>query len=100
MVMKPSSRERFERRARELALVAAKNPDSGTPRKTRVRAKRVVVPKRVKLVWKVFNEGFKEMACFPYPEESRAREKAAALTKKTGKTHFVNGVKVAMADAE
>lgn len=95
--MKLSNRERIKRRAMEFAR-ATEEKDARPPRKTTPRAKRVVVPKRVKLVWKVFNEGFKEMACFPYSEEAKAQEKAAGLTKKTGKAHFVNGVKVPMAD--
>lgn len=103
--MRSSNRERIERRAVEVALTAKENlaaKEKGTraPRKTAARAKKVVVPTRVKLVWKVFNDGFKEMACFPYPEEAQAKEKAAQLSKKTGKAHFVNSVKVPMADPE
>ncbi|HAK93574.1 MAG TPA: hypothetical protein DCM87_00830 [Planctomycetes bacterium] len=98
MAMRLSNRERIKRRAMEFAR-AAEEKEVRPPRKSSPRAKRVVAPKRVKLVWKVFNEGFKEMACFPYSKEAEAKEKAAALAKRTGKAHFVNGVKVAMEES-
>ena len=95
MAMRLSNRDRIKRRAMEYAR-AAEEKEAHPPRKSSPRPKRVVAPKRVKLVWKVFSEGFKEMACFPYAEEAKAQEKAAGLTKKTGTAHFVNGVKVPM----
>jgi hypothetical protein len=99
MAMRSSNRERIARRALEAAL-AAKEKEAPKPPKAAGKAKRAAVPKRMKFVWKVFNDSFKEMACFPYPEEAQAKAKAAQLTQKTGKEHFVNSVKVPMADGE
>ncbi len=97
MAIRSSNRERIERRALEASIEAkekeAKAPSPKTPSRPRRAA---APPPRVKLVWKVFNDAFKEMACFPYPQEAQAKEKAAQLTKKTGKPHFVNSAKVPM----
>jgi len=98
MAMRLSNKARIARRAAE-ALRAAEEKRVRPPRKIAVRPPRSVATKRVKLVWKVFNDGFKEMACFPFSKEAEAKAKAAALAEKTGKPHVVNGVKVPMTDA-
>ena len=103
MAKRSSNRERIQRRAQEAALAAeekkAKKKRAGTKKK-RAGATKTAPPQRMKFVWKVFNNNVREVACFPYPEKAQAEAKAAELTKKTGKEHFVNSIKVPMADDE
>ena len=98
MARRLSNRERIQRRALEAAAKAA---EKEKPPSKRTRAsKKAAPPQRVKTVWKVFNNNIKEVGCFPYPEKAKADALAARLTEKTGKEHFVNGIKVPMADDE
>ena len=99
MPKKLSNKERILRRAKEAVLAAEEKVAKKTAKRKRP-TKKVSPPRRMKTVWKVFNDNIKEVACFPYPQRSQADAKAAQLTKKTGKQHFVNGIKVPMADDE
>jgi hypothetical protein len=54
----------------------------------------------MKFIWKVVDANSKEVASFPYQGESEAQARAAELSKKTGKTHTVNRVRVPMEDDE
>jgi hypothetical protein len=101
MAKRSSNRERIERRAQEAAVAAKeKAATKKTTKKKTTSRKKAAKTQRMKTVWKVFNNNIKEVACFPYPEKDKADEKAAQLTKKTGQEHFVNGIKVPMADDE
>ena len=105
MAKRASNRERIARRAAEAKIsaeekTAAKKTVKKKAGTVRSRRKKADPAKRMKFVWKVFNDNFKEVACFPYPEKEAADAKAAQLTKKTGKEHFVNSIKVPMADDE
>ena len=51
---------------------------------------------RKKVVWKVFDNNFKEVACFSHLEKTEAYSAADALTVKKKKSHFVNEVNVPM----
>ena len=99
MAKRSSNRERILRLAQEAAL-AAKEKKAKKAKKKPARAKKTAPKQRMKFVWKVFNNNAKEVACFPYPEKAHAEAKAAELTQKTGKEHFVNSIKVPMADDE
>lgn len=86
-----SNKDRMQRKVAEAAAgIIAK-----------AEKKKVVTRKKVadltvlsKIVWKVFDSGYKEIACFPFSEEAEAVAQADALTKKKNKCHFVNKVKV------
>ena len=51
-----------------------------TARKT-TRKKKAVTVERQKVVWKVFNANFKEVACYPYPEKAAAEASEEAEKK-------------------
>ena len=93
-----SNKERIERRAQEAAIKADEKKKPA--KKAGTSKKAAAPPQRMKIVWKVFNNNIKEVACFPYPEKDQADARAAQLSKKTGKEHFVNAIKVPMADDE
>lgn len=97
MAKRMSNNERIQRQAAEVAAkdkekaekkMAVKATASKTEKKEATRTK------RLKIVWKIFNEQYKEVGTFPYSEKAAAEAKAAALTKKSGKKHFVNPIKV------
>lgn len=99
MAMRTSSRERIARRAQEAAIGAQEKTPKAASKRAGVKAKTPAKERsarRMKSVWKVFNDNMKEVACFPYPERERAAARAAELTRKTGKEHFVNEIKVPM----
>ena len=106
MAKRMSSRERIERLAaekeaseKEKAEQKEKTKAKKKKKKTPARRKKVgAAPKREKTVWKVFNSNYKEVACYPYPENAKAEAHAAKLTKKSGNPHFVNSAKVPMDD--
>jgi hypothetical protein len=89
----------------EEASITAEEKDKDKEPKTRVRKasgsrKTAPIQKRVKLIWVVLDEKAKEIASFPYREQSEAEARAAELSEKTGKTHTVNSVRVPMGDDE
>lgn len=91
-----SSKDRIRQMADEAAAgekekVEKKNKTT-TPRKKTAAA----TTNRRKIVWKVFDANYKEIACFPYPEKEKAYSTAEDLTIKKGKNHFVNNVNVPM----
>lgn len=104
MAKRMSNRERVQRAAAEAAArdrektekTGGKSTSSSTPRKR--ATKKAPVRQRQMTVWKVFDNSFKEVAVFAYPEKKKAETEAARLTKETGKTHFVNDVVVPMED--
>ena len=112
MAKRMSNSERIQRQASE---VAAKDKEKAEKKKTvkstkttkttkstvtkkKTKKKEGTQSKSLKVVWKIFNEQYKEVKTFPYCEKAAADEKAAALTTKSGKKHFVNPVKVPMDD--
>ena len=55
--------------------------------------------KREKVVWKIFDGSYKEVACFPYSEKDDAFAKLEERKqKKSGTSFFINEVKVPMGD--
>ncbi len=96
MVKKMTSKERIMQMAGE--TVAGKEKKAEKKKKATTRKKKVETVKRYKAVWKVFDTGYKEVACFPYSEKDEANAKAKDLTKKKNNNHFVNEIKVLMKD--
>ncbi|MDP7530363.1 MAG: hypothetical protein QF816_02055 [Candidatus Scalindua sp.] len=96
MVKRMTSKERIMQMAGE--TVAGKEKKAEKKKKATTRKKKVETVKRYKAVWKVFDTGYKEVACFPYSEKDEANAKAKDLTKKKNNNHFVNEIKVLMKD--
>ncbi len=96
MVKRMTSKERIMQMAGE--TVAGKEKKAEKKKKAITRKKKVETVKRYKAVWKVFDTGYKEVACFPYSEKDEANAKAKDLTKKKNNNHFVNEIKVLMKD--
>jgi len=96
MVKRMTSKERIMQMAEETAAGIKKKPEK--KKKATTRKKKVETIKRYKAVWKVFDAGYKEVACFPYSEKGEAHVRAEDLTKKKKNNHFVNEIKVPMKD--
>ncbi len=96
MVKKMTSKERILQMAEEAIAGTKKKPEK--KKKATTRKKKVETIKRYKAVWKVFDAGYKEVACFPYSEKDEAHAKAEDLTKKKKNKYFVNEIKVPMRD--
>jgi hypothetical protein len=60
------------------------------------RAKRVVAPARVKIVWEVCTPNEAVVAVYSYPDKPAAEARTAELTKSTGRMHTLRGTKVPM----
>ncbi len=107
MAKRLSNRQRIERMAEE-ASVEAENKEQGVQAAESVPGVRKPVrsrktaskPTRMKLVWRVVDQNFREIASFPYREKPQADARAAELSQKTGQTHKVNSVRVPMGDDE
>jgi hypothetical protein len=95
-----SSRERLERMAEEASIKAEDKEAKPGVRKASGSRKTAPKQKRMKFVWSVVDEKSKEIASFPYPAKGEAEARAAELSKKTGKAHTVNCVRVPMEDHE
>jgi hypothetical protein len=96
MVKKMSSKERILQMAGKAA--AGIKEKSEKKKKATTRKKKVETIKRHKAVWKVFDAGYKEVACFPYSEKDEAYARAEDLIKKKNNNYFVNEIKVPMED--
>ncbi len=100
MARRLSNRQRIERMAEEASVEAEeKEPKTGV-RKASSSRKTSPKQKRMKFVWSVVDENSKEIASFPYPAKGEAEARASELSKKTGKAHTVNCVRVPMEDDE
>jgi len=85
-----------EKKTKKKTKKVTKVTKKKTTKKKASTKKATAAPKQLKVVWKVFDAGYKEVACFPYPEKDKAYTKAEDLAKKNKKSHFVNAVKVPM----
>ncbi len=95
MAKKVSNKERIQQKA-EKAAVVTKEKAVKKVRKTTPRKKATAATTRRKIVWKIYNDSFKEVDCFPYREKAQAYSIADDLTKKKNKKYFVNEVSVPM----
>ncbi len=103
-----SNRERIERLAAEKAAAdEEKKTTKATKKKTTKKktttkkttkktAAKTAGASGVRKVWKVFNNSFKEVETFNFPDKAKADKLAKDLTEKTGHDHFVNAVEVPM----
>ena len=100
MVKRVSSKERLQQMAEEAEageeLKAEKKAKKTTTTKKKV-AKSII--KREKVVWKIFDASYKEVACFPYAQKDDAFAKLEERKqKKSTVNFFINEVKVPMED--
>ncbi len=95
MVKRMSNKERIQQIAEE-AAAGKKEKTEKKVKKTTSRKKATTATKRQKIVWKVFDDSFKEVGCFPYTEKAKAYSTADDLTQKKSKNYFVNEVSVPM----
>ena len=95
MAKKVSDKEKIQQKA-EKASAVTKEKTVKRVRKTTPRKKATAVTTRRKIVWKVFNDSFKEVDCFPYREKAQAYLIADDLTQKRNKKYFVNEASVPM----
>ncbi len=96
MVKRMTSKERIMQMAEEAAAGEEKKAEK--KKKPTTRKKKVETIKRYKAVWKVFDAGYKEVACYPYSEKDEAQTRAKDLAKKKNNNYFVNEIKVPMKD--
>jgi hypothetical protein len=107
MPKKSSNKERIQKMADEAAAAKKEKAEKKKTTKKKIttakktkkktsRKKTTTEGKRLKMVWKVFDANYKEVACFAYPDKNKAYKKADDLTQKNNKTHFVNAVTVPM----
>jgi len=104
MAKRMSNKARIQQKAEEAVAanrekaakkkVAKKKTAKKKTAKKKVSKKTAATGQRLKVVWKVFNSNYKEVACFPYPDKKKAYKMAENLDKKNKSKHFVNAVKV------
>ena len=100
MTKRMSSKERIRQKADEAAageIQKIEKKKKTTSKKTTSK-KAATAIKRKKVVWKVFDENFREVASFPYLEKAEAQAKADDLTRKKNKEYLVEGINVPMED--
>jgi hypothetical protein len=90
----------MERMAEEASMKAKEKEAKTSSRKAPASKRAAPRQQRMKFIWQVFDENSKAMASFPYRERDAAEARAAELAETTGKTHFVNRIRVPMKDDE
>lgn len=69
------------------------------PAKPKVKTPKAAKPAaRMRIVWAVMNDAFKQIATFDYAQREAAEAKAKEMMEKGKGTHFVHKVKEAMPD--
>ena len=69
------------------------------PAKPKVKTPKAAKPAaRMRIVWAVMNDAFKQIATFEYAQRDAAETKAKEMMEKGKGTHFVHKVKEAMPD--
>ena len=98
MVKKMTSKERIQQLAEEAAVGEEVKAEKKKKKTTTKKAAKSII-KREKVVWKVFDANYKEVACFPYAQKDEAFAKLEELKrKKSTVNYFINEVKVPMED--
>ncbi len=93
-----SSKERLQQMAEEAAAGEEQKVEKKKKKATTKKAAKSVI-KREKVVWKVFDASYKEIACFPYSQKDEAFAKLEERKQKKSTTSFfINEVKVPMED--
>ncbi len=100
MVKKVTSKEKIQQLAEEAAAgeeTKAEKKKKKTITATKKAAKTLI--KREKVVWKIFDANYREVACFPYSQKDEAFAKLdERKQKKSTVNYFINEVKVPMED--
>ena len=98
MVKRVSSKERLQQMAEEAEAGEELKVEKKKKATTTKRVAKSVI-KREKVVWKIFDASYKEIACFPYSEKDEAFAKLEERKQKKSTTSFfINEVKVPMED--
>ncbi len=98
MVKKMTSKERIQQLAEEAAVGEEVKAEKKKKKTTTKKAAKSII-KREKVVWKVFDANYKEVACFPYSQKDDAFAKLEERKqKKSNINYFINEVKVPMED--
>jgi hypothetical protein len=106
MVKRMANKEKIQQKAEEAAAGIKEKTEKKEKKvkkvkkekKTTPSKKTTKAPDRKKIVWKVFNDSFKEVDCFPYQEKDKAYLRATELTRTKNKNYFVNEVCVPMVE--
>jgi len=99
MVKRVSSKERLQQMAEEAEAGEELKAEKKTKKAAATKKVAKSVIKREKVVWKIFDASYKEVACFPYSEKDEAFAKLdERKQKKSGTSFFINEVKVPMED--
>ncbi len=97
MVKRMTSKERIQQMVEEAAAGEEVKAEKKKKTTTKKAAKSII--KREKVVWKVFDANYKEVACFPYAQKDEAFAKLdERKQKKSTVNYFINEVKVPMED--
>ena len=97
MVKRMTSKERIQQMAEEAAVGEEVKAEKKKKKATTVKKTAKSIIKREKVVWKIFDAGYKEVACFPYSQKDEAFEKLdERKQKKSTVNYFINEVKVPM----
>ncbi len=92
-----TSKERIQQMVEEAAAGEEVKAEKKKKTTTKKAAKSII--KREKVVWKVFDANYKEVACFPYAQKDEAFAKLdERKQKKSTVNYFINEVKVPMED--
>jgi len=99
MVKRMTSKERIQQMAEEAAVGEEVKAEKKKKKATTVKKAAKSIIKREKVVWKIFDAGYKEVACFPYAQKDEAFAKLdERKQKKSTVNYFINEVKVPMED--
>ncbi len=99
MVKRVSSKERLQQMAEEAEAGEELKVEKKKKKATTTKKVAKSVIKREKVVWKIFDASYKEVACFPYSEKDEAFAKLEERKQKKSTTSFfINEVKVPMED--
>lgn len=96
---KTTKKKTTKKTAAEKKTTEKKTTKKVTKKKTtkkRATTRKKAAAVRMKVVWKVFDANYREVACFLYPDKKKAYATAEKLIKKKKVHHFVNAVQVPM----
>ena len=99
MVKRMTSKERLQQMAEEAAAGEEQKAEKKKKKATTTKKVAKSIIKREKVVWKIFDASYKEIACFPYAQKDEAFAKLEERKlKKSTVNFFINEVKVPMED--
>jgi hypothetical protein len=97
MAKRMTSKERIQQMAEEAAAGEEVKAEKKKKKATTTKKVAKSIIKREKVVWKIFDAGYKEVACFPYAQKDDAFAKLEERKqKKSTVNYFINEVKVPM----